>query len=172
LVSSGLIAWRVKPEINTYTRNFVRARTIPAWLNRHASSRDIVAAGDIGYLGFYNEVGYGILDLAGLVSPEMIGPPEARAARIRTIRPRFAVERESVSDAVAAGRGLPMTALDAGETRRMAQLRIAAFLGYPAMQLPRKEEWYSLYELDWNRLDASVDPEASRSDSMFARGRP
>ena len=81
----------------------------------------------------------------------MLARPAARAAYVRRIRPRFTVERDGVEDAVAAGRGLPMTALDAGMTRRMARLRIATFLGSPHMQRPGDRVWYSLYELDWRR---------------------
>ena len=160
-LSLAMVAWRVKPEINTYTRNFSAAQTIPAWLNLHASPGDVVAAGDIGYLGYYNEVGYDILDLAGLVSPEMIVPPEARMARTRALRPRFAVERDSVENAVAADRGLQMTALDAAETRRVARFRVAAYLGSPAMQRPRDREWYSLYELNWDLLGSGAKRESS-----------
>jgi hypothetical protein len=151
-----MIASRVRPEINEYSHNFTQTRRIVDWLNANASGRDVVAAGDIGYLGFYNQVGYDILDLAGLVTPEMVATPGARRAYVRAIRPRFTIEREDVQDAVSAGRGLPMTGLDAEETQRVARLVIASYLGSPAMRQPRERVWYSLYELNWGRLNPTM----------------
>ncbi|HOS02045.1 MAG TPA: hypothetical protein PKZ01_03130 [Candidatus Hydrogenedentes bacterium] len=42
---------------------------IAEWLNRHAQPTDSIAAGEIGYLGYYSN--NRVIDLAGLVSPEV-----------------------------------------------------------------------------------------------------
>jgi hypothetical protein len=84
----------VSPHIRTYAEGLNRgAVVLTDRLNALARPGDLVAAGDVGFLGYYHRANYAVLDLAGLVTPEMLGSKAAQAAYLRAKKPRLALIR-------------------------------------------------------------------------------
>lgn len=101
-IAQNLIVWQrvVRPQVESFSAG-MRASLIPwgQWFARHAAPDAIVAAPDIGALGYYGQ--RRVLDLAGLVTPAMVSvlermPQEdatARFAFVSFARPEFLVDR-------------------------------------------------------------------------------
>jgi hypothetical protein len=90
----------VRPQVYTFSTGLERS-LIPwgRWFDRHAEPDAVIAAPDIGALGYYGR--RRVIDLAGLVTPEMVPilrrmPQEDAVARFefaRFSRPDFVVDR-------------------------------------------------------------------------------
>lgn len=98
----NLVVWQrvVRPQVTSFSAG-LEASLIPwgKWFDKHAEPDAVVAAPDIGALGYYGH--RRVLDLAGLVSPDMVPvlqrmPQEDAVAQFefaRFSRPDFLVDR-------------------------------------------------------------------------------
>lgn len=153
LVSLGFSVFGVMPGIRDYSRNFSSATIeVTDALNRLARPGDVVAARDVGYLGYYNRVGYTILDMAGLVTPEMLKDDAARTAYVIAQRPRFIVDRAGFTDALAENRSLEQFDIPAFAEAGALRFETAALVGLPGLNA-KDAEWYTVYSVDPVRLD-------------------
>lgn len=101
-VAQNVVAWQrlVRPQVTSFSAG-MRASLIPwgHWFERHAAPDAMIAAPDIGALGYYGQ--RRVLDLAGLVTPAMVPvlermPQEDATARFAFesfARPEFLVDR-------------------------------------------------------------------------------
>ena len=101
-LAQNLVTWQriVRPQVESFSAG-LHASLIPwgRWFDEHAEPDAVIAAPDIGALGYYGH--RRVLDLAGLVSPDMVPvlrrmPQEAAIARFefaRFSRPDFLVDR-------------------------------------------------------------------------------
>jgi arabinofuranosyltransferase len=144
----------VVPQVTSFTRG-MEASLIPLgrWLGAHAPADAQVATPDIGAIGYFSQ--RRVIDLGGLVTPRMIPLLEAapfeevlaRFAFADFARPAFVLDR-----AAAAGdllRRSPWgSALGVVDTAESPNLGIAR----PGRVV------YTLYQVDWNRMDTMRKP--------------
>ncbi len=91
VVAQNLAVWRVKvlPAVRSFTPAFEEGPIRwGRWFERHAPPRAIIAVPDIGAIGFFSR--RRVLDLAGLVTPEMIPYLAAETEEEATAQFRFA----------------------------------------------------------------------------------
>ncbi len=102
VLAQNLITWQrvVRPQVDSFSAG-MQASLIPwgRWFQAHTPADAVIAAPDIGALGFFGR--RRVVDLAGLVTPEMVPvlrrwPQEDAVARFefaRFSRPDFLVDR-------------------------------------------------------------------------------
>jgi arabinofuranosyltransferase len=140
----------VRPQVESFSAGMNRS-LIPwgRWFDRHAAPDAVIAAPDIGALGYYG--GRRVVDLAGLVTPEMVPilrrmPQEDATARFefaRFSRPEFVVDRA----------GRPW---DLGQRSPWgAALVPLGHASLPNLGVSRpREAVYSFYRIDWAVYDS------------------
>jgi len=151
-VTQNVIVWQrvVRPQVDSFSAG-MRASLIPwgQWFERHAAPDAIVAAPDIGALGYYGH--RRVLDLAGLVTPAMVPvlermPQEDATARFAFesfARPEFLVDR--------APRAWDL--LDRSPWR--AALVPIGQASLPNLGVARPDSAvYSFYRIDWAQYDS------------------
>ncbi|HEY6195969.1 MAG TPA: hypothetical protein VI504_13085, partial [Candidatus Eisenbacteria bacterium] len=140
----------VRPQVESFTAGMARS-LIPwgRWFDLHAEPDAVIAAPDIGALGYYGR--RRVMDLAGLVTPELVPildrmPEEDATARFefaRIARPDFLVDR--------AARAWDME-------RRSPWSAALVPLGHaslPNLGVARPgEAVYSFYRIDWAAYDS------------------
>lgn len=101
-IAQNVVVWQriVRPQVESFSAG-MRASLVPwgRWFGEHAPPDAVIAAPDIGALGYYGQ--RRVVDLAGLVTPEMVPilrelPPEEAVSRFafaRFSRPDFVVDR-------------------------------------------------------------------------------
>lgn len=140
----------VRPQVDSLTAG-MQASLIPwgRWFGEHTPADAVIAAPDIGALGYYSQ--RRVVDLAGLVTPAMVPvlqelPPETAVARFafaRFSRPDYLVDRAS-------------RAWDLRERSPWA----AALVPIGQASLPNLgvarpgEAVYSFYRIDWAVFDS------------------
>jgi hypothetical protein len=133
----------VLPHVSSFTAG-LQSSLIPwgKWFRRHAPPGASIAAPDIGAIGYFS--GHRVIDLAGLVTPEMVPllqrePQENAVANLSFAafaRPEFLIDRASVANDMLA-RSAYAAALEprhraAGESRvhvlprELGRVRLAA----------------------------------------------
>jgi hypothetical protein len=140
----------VRPQVDTFSAG-MRASLIPwgLWFDLHAQPDAVIAAPDIGALGYYGR--RRVVDLAGLVTPEMVPilrrmPQEDAVARFefaRFARPEYVVDR--APRAWDLGRRSPWS----------AALVPLGHASLPNLGVARPgEAVYSFYRIDWAAYDS------------------
>lgn len=106
VIAQNVVVWQrvVRPQVDSFSAG-MRASLIPwgRWFDLHAQPDAVIAAPDIGALGYYSQ--RRVVDLAGLVTPAMVpilqqhSPEEAIAqfAFANFSRPDFLVDRAPVA---------------------------------------------------------------------------
>lgn len=152
ILVQNLVVWQrvVRPQVDSFSAG-LRESLIPwgRWFHAHAPADAVIAAPDIGALGFYAQ--RRVVDLAGLVTPEMVPvlqrwPQEEAVARFefaRFARPTFLVDRApSAWDLL----------------RRSPSAAALVPLGHaevPNLGVARPEAAvYSFYRIDWAAYDS------------------
>jgi hypothetical protein len=104
VVAQNVYVWQrvVRPQVESFSAG-MRASLIPwgRWFDLNAQPDAVIAAPDIGALGYYGQ--RRVVDLAGLVTPDMVPilrrlPPEEAVSRFefaKFSRPDFLVDRAS-----------------------------------------------------------------------------
>jgi hypothetical protein len=140
----------VRPQVDSFSAGLERS-LIPwgRWFDQHAEPDAVIAAPDIGALGYFGR--RRVVDLAGLVTPEMVPilermPLEDAVARfefVRFARPEFVVDR--------AGRAWDLL-------RRSPWSAALVPLGHaslPNLGVARPgEAVYTFYRIDWAAYDS------------------
>lgn len=152
VIAQNIVVWQrvVRPQVESFSAG-MHDSLIPwgRWFDLHAPPDAVVAAPDIGALGYYGQ--RRVVDLAGLVTPEMIPilrelPPEEAVARFafaRFSRPDFLVDRAPVAWDL--------------QTRSpwSAALVPLGHASLPNLGVARPgEAVYSFYRIDWATYDS------------------
>lgn len=152
LVQNALVlAFIVYPHTHRFSRGVEGCLAeLGRWAAANTAPGTTVAIADIGAFGYYS--GRRVLDLAGLVSPELLPivnehPIDEIAARLlfaRTSRPEYLVDRYPEPERLAGAQG--------GTFEPISWCRIEG-LGVRSPQ----PVTYTLYRLHWDRYDAQAD---------------
>jgi hypothetical protein len=152
IVLQNLVTWQrvVRPQVDSFTAG-LRQSLLPwgTWFHDHAPADAVIAAPDIGALGYQSR--RRVVDLAGLVTPAMVPvlerwPQEEAVARFefaRFSRPMFLVDR----------------AASAWDLQRRSPYAAALVpLGHaevPNLGVARPEPAvYTFYRIDWAAYDS------------------
>ncbi len=153
----GVYRGAVLPQVRTFTAA-IRSSLEPwgRWFNRHTEPGTLIAAPDIGALGYYSD--RPILDLAGLVTPAMVPVLEQTTLEeavsqfrfAEFARPAFLVDRASRPYLLQARSPFGEALVPLGVAR------------VPNLGLARPEPaYYSIYRVDWS----AYERRASRSNA-------
>jgi hypothetical protein len=148
----------VLPHVSSFTAG-LQSSLIPwgKWFRRHAPPGASIAAPDIGAIGYFS--GHRVIDLAGLVTPEMVPllqrePQENAVANLSFAafaRPEFLIDRASVANDMLA-RSAYAAALTPIGSAQVPNLGIAR----PGRAV------YTFYRVNWAAYDslraARADP--------------
>ena len=156
VLAQNLAVYRslVLPQVRSFSPG-LQASLVPwgKWLRTHAPARASVATPDIGAIGFYGQ--RRVVDLAGLVTPEMVPylereVPEQAIANFRFAafaRPVFLIDRGPRPD-------------DLRQRSRFAPaLELLDVTSVPNLGIARPgRAFYSLYRVDWAKADSIFTP--------------
>jgi hypothetical protein len=160
VLAQNLAVYRgwVLPQVRTFSAG-LQGSLVPwgRWLCENTPERCVIATPDIGALGYFSR--RRIVDLAGLVTPQMVPyldreVPEDAIANFRFAafaRPDYVVDRGPRPD-------------DLRQRSRYASaLELLAVTSLPNLGIARPgRAFYSLYRVDWGVADSLGVPERSR----------